>query len=39
MASVVVLSVLKYLVYDRFVFVDRRRAAASAGGGPATGAQ
>ena len=29
MASVVVLSVLKYLVYDRFVFVDRRRARAA----------
>ena len=30
MASVVVLSGLKYLVYDRFVFVDRRRARAEA---------
>jgi putative flippase GtrA len=26
MASVVVLSVLKYMVYDRFVFIDRRKA-------------
>jgi putative flippase GtrA len=36
MASVVVLSVLKYLVYDRFVFVDKRkaRAAGSAGAAP-----
>jgi putative flippase GtrA len=38
MASVVVLSVLKYLVYDRFVFVDRRRSRAAAPAGP-TGAQ
>lgn len=30
MASVVILSVLKYVVYDRFVFIDRRRAAAVA---------
>ena len=29
-ASVIVLSGLKYLVYDRFVFVDRRRARAEA---------
>ena len=34
MASVVVLSVLKYLVYDRFVFVDKRRARAAAAGTP-----
>jgi putative flippase GtrA len=33
MASVVVLSVLKYLVYDRFVFVDKRRARAAGAAG------
>ena len=36
MASVVVLSVLKYLVYDRFVFVDKRRARAAGAAGAAT---
>ena len=35
-ASVVVLSGLKYLVYDRFVFVDRRRARAQAATGTGT---
>jgi putative flippase GtrA len=36
MASVVVLSVLKYLVYDRFVFVDKRRARAAGAAGTTT---
>jgi putative flippase GtrA len=36
MASVVVLSVLKYLVYDRFVFVDKRRARAAGAAGTVT---
>ena len=36
MASVVVLSVLKYLVYDRFVFVDKRRASAAGAAGTVT---
>lgn len=39
MASVVVLSVLKYLVYDRFVFVDRRRSGTATASGHVTGAQ
>jgi putative flippase GtrA len=32
MASVVILSVLKYIIYDRFVFVDRRRSRAEVAG-------
>jgi putative flippase GtrA len=36
MASVVVLSVLKYLVYDRFVFIDRRKARSAAAAGSGT---